>query len=98
MRRVWQYSCILALCLAPGLGLAKKSRPAANAADQAEKNAGFEQLFDAAFTAWDSNHDGKLDLTEINAAIDSPAVTGNQSAIAAVLHRSLVTNENGDPN
>ena len=56
----------------------------------------FQQLLAAASARWDGNHDGKLDLKEINAAIENPLIHGNESAIAAVLRRHLPSNENNE--
>jgi hypothetical protein len=47
------------------------------------------QNIQADFQNWDSNHDGQLDLRELNAAIERPAVTGLDAAIAVAFRRKL---------
>jgi hypothetical protein len=64
-------------------------------ADQAQKNAGFRQLFATLFSQWDSNGDGVLDLKELNAAIEDPNVCGSDAAIAVYLHRHLQVDKEG---
>ena len=62
--------------------------------DQAQKDAGFRALFAGVFAEWDLNHDGKLDLKELNAVIENPQTRGSEAAIAVFLHRHLqVDNE-----
>jgi Calpain family cysteine protease len=41
------------------------------------------------FQNWDSNHDGQLDLRELNAAIEKPTVVGVDAAIAVAFRRRL---------
>lgn len=65
-----------------------KAKPQAN---QAQKDAGFRELFAHAFSEWDRNHDGKLDLKELNAVIENPQIHGSESAIAVYFHRRLQT-------
>jgi len=67
-----------------------KAKPAIN---QELKNEGFTHLFETVFTSWDKNHDGKLDLWELNVVIENPQIHGNESAIAAVLRRRLQPDE-----
>lgn len=64
--------------------------------DQAQKTAGFEQLFTNVFTAWDANHDGKLDVKELNAVIENPQIHGAESAIAVYFHRRLVKSDSDE--
>jgi Calpain family cysteine protease len=64
-------------------------------ADQAQKDAAYRQLFASVFDQWDSNHDGLLDLKELNAAIENPAVRGSDAAIAVFLHRHLQVEKEG---
>ena len=47
------------------------------------------QNIQADFQNWDSNHDGQLDLKELNAAIENPAITGLDAAIAVGFRRKL---------
>ncbi|HEY1662742.1 MAG TPA: C2 family cysteine protease [Verrucomicrobiae bacterium] len=56
---------------------------------QDQENADFRQLFASVFYQWDSNHDGVLDLKELNEAVENPNTRGNDAAIAVVLHRHL---------
>jgi hypothetical protein len=72
-----------------------KPRPQIN---QEQKNAGFRELFANAFSEWDRNHDGKLDLKEVNAVIENPQIHGNESAIAVVVHRHLQTDDDEKTN
>lgn len=93
---------ILILMLAAGLGTGicqarQKSKPKPQV-DQAQKNAGFEQLFATVFAQWDANHDGKLDLKELNAVIDNPQTRGNESAIAVYFHRRLQVDDEDKAN
>jgi hypothetical protein len=67
-----------------------KPRPQPN---QEQKDAGFRALFGRVFSEWDRNHDGKLDLKEINAAIENPQVHGDESAVAVVFRRHLQTDD-----
>lgn len=64
--------------------------------NQEQRNAAFQQLFETVFRRWDSNHDGKLDLGEIDAAISNPQIHGNDSAIAVMLRRRLQSDDNND--
>jgi hypothetical protein len=61
--------------------------------DQAQRDAGFRQLFATVFAEWDRNHDGRLDLKELNAVIEDPKIQLSQSAIAVYFHRRLQTDE-----
>jgi hypothetical protein len=72
-----------------------KSKPQIN---QAQKDAGFQQLFSTVFSEWDVNHDGKLELEEINAAIENPQVQGNEAAIAVVFHGHLLRDDDDETN
>ncbi|HEX4264260.1 MAG TPA: C2 family cysteine protease [Verrucomicrobiae bacterium] len=64
--------------------------------DQAQKDAEFRQLFTNAFAQWDVNHDGKLDLKEINAVIENPQIHGDEAAIAVIFHAHIPVNDEGD--
>jgi hypothetical protein len=68
---------------------------ASDGADRAQKDAAYRQLFASVFDQWDSNHDGVLDLKELNAAIEDPAVHGSDAAIAVFLHRHLQVEKEG---
>jgi len=63
--------------------------------DQSQKNEGFRELFANLFSQWDSNHDGILDLKELNAAIENPAVRASDAAVAVYLHRQLQVDKEG---
>jgi hypothetical protein len=67
-----------------------KPKPQAN---QAQRDAGFRELFATVFSEWDRNHDGTLDLKELNAVIEDPQIRGNDSAIAVYFHRRLQTDD-----
>jgi hypothetical protein len=71
---------------------AGKPKPKAKV-DQAQKDAGFRQTFTQLFNAWDSNHDGKLDLKEMNLVVQSPQIQGAEAAIAVYFHRHLQTDD-----
>jgi hypothetical protein len=80
-------SVILALFLAASLCICR--------GDQAQKNEGFRELFASLFSQWDANHDGILDLKELNAAIENPDVHGSDAAVAVFLHRQLQVDKEG---
>jgi len=81
----------LLLVFNPQIGSAKqKARPQVN---QEQRSAGFRQLFTADFSEWDRNHDGTLDLKELNAAIENPQVRDTDAAVAVYFHRRLQTDE-----
>jgi Calpain family cysteine protease len=63
--------------------------------DQSQKNEGFRDLFATLFSQWDGNHDGVLDLKELNAVIENPNVRGSDAAVAVYLHRQLQVNKEG---
>ena len=67
-----------------------KPRPQIN---QAQKDTDFRQLFASVFSKWDVNHDGQLDLKELNAVIENPQVREGEAAIAVFLHRHLQVDE-----
>ncbi|MDB6065233.1 MAG: hypothetical protein JWR26_1441 [Pedosphaera sp.] len=70
----------------------KKAKPVVN---QEERDAAYRQLFTTLFYKWDHNQDGKVDVREINSVIQDPSIHGNESAIAVVLRRHLLReNEN----
>jgi len=73
-------------------GFAAKPKPKPQI-NQAQKDAGFRQLFTSVFSEWDRNHDGTLDLKELNAVIENPQIHGNDSAIAVYFHRRLQTDD-----
>lgn len=58
--------------------------------NQEARNAAFRQLFASLFDQWDANHNGSLDLTEIDTVINDPSVHGNESAVAVVFRRHLL--------
>jgi len=64
-------------------------------ADQAQKDEGFRELFATLFSQWDANHDGILDLKELNAAIENPNVRESDAAVAVYLHRHLQVEKEG---
>src|ERR1700722_1962502 len=81
------------------VALAFSCASAGNAAPKASKeqrDEPFRQLFEKVFAEWDRNGDGKLDLTEVNAAIMDPKIHGNESTIAVVFHRRLHTGNPDD--
>jgi len=89
---------VLALILGSSLWVgAAKPKPKPQI-DQAQKDAGFRQLFATVFAEWDRNHDGKLDLKELNAVIENPQIRGDESAIAVYFHRRLQTDDEGKTN
>ena len=82
---------LISILLAIGLsGLICQAAPRLNRkSTRSEENATFSQLFTTLFYQWDSNHDGVLDLKELNAAIENPDIRGTEAAVAVVLHRRL---------
>jgi len=64
----------------------RKAKPVVN---QGQKDESFQQLFSTLFTQWDRNNDGKLDLKEINAAVEDPSVRETDAAVAVVLRRHV---------
>jgi hypothetical protein len=54
-------------------------------ADVAEKKT-FTAVVEEHFAAWDRDHDSKLSVAEVNAALLNPRVTGNEAAAVAALH------------
>lgn len=81
-----------------GVCQAKQKSKSKPQIDPAQKNAEFQQLFASLFAQWDSNHDGKLDLEEVNAAIQNPQVRGNEAAVAVVLHPRLKSDDDDETN
>jgi hypothetical protein len=80
----------LALILGASIGIGHAKPKSKPKIDPAQKNAEFEQLFTNVFTAWDANHDSKLDVKELNAIIENPQIHGGDSAIAVYFHRHLI--------
>jgi hypothetical protein len=85
------------LCVALVLATSVPACPAApkpkTPVNQEQKDEGFRRLFETVFSRWDRNHDGKLELKELNVVIEDPQIRGNESAIAAVLRRRLPPDE-----
>src|SRR5580700_10974331 len=73
----------------------KKPKPQV---DQAQKDAGFRDLFSQLFTAWDLNQDGKLDLKEMNLVVQNPQIQGTAAAVAVYFHRRLHTDDDEKTN
>ncbi|MGA3170714.1 MAG: C2 family cysteine protease [Chthoniobacteraceae bacterium] len=67
--------------------------PAGSPADQAPDSAALKDLIDRLYTQWDTNHDGKLDVNELTAAIGDPQVRGLQAAVAVLLYNSIAQAE-----
>ncbi|HEY3761812.1 MAG TPA: C2 family cysteine protease [Verrucomicrobiae bacterium] len=92
------YKTLVLILLATGLSVchaAPKHKPQLN---QDQENASFRQLFSSLFLEWDSNHDGVLDLKELNAVIEDPNVRGSDAAVAVVLHRRLQIDDEAQTN
>jgi len=49
----------------------------------------YKDLIETSFQRWDANKDGKLSPQEINALILDPAITGDEAAAVAAIHRYL---------
>lgn len=91
---VWSVVVVMTVGICEA-GPKAKSKPKP-AIDQEQQNVNFQQAFTAAFYRWDRNHDGKIDLKEVNAVIEDPQIHGDESALAAVLRRRLHTDETDD--
>jgi hypothetical protein len=85
VQRFSLFTVFFALSVLVGVGAPKPSA----AAKLEERDAEYRQLFATFFAECDRNHDGKLDLKELKAAIEDPQVHGTQSAIAVVFRRRL---------
>ena len=79
---------LLAFVLACGwtAGIARADPTPSPSSDQSPSNAAFTELFSHAFSKWDVNHDGRVDLKEITTVIEDPKVHGIESAIAVMFH------------
>ncbi len=86
---------ILLLMAGPYSHAGENDKPPVN---QGAKTEAFHQLFSSLFNQWDINHDGALDLTEIDTAINDPSVQGNESAIAVVFRRHLLRDQRDKTN
>jgi len=85
----------LILGLAVDAHAGKKPKPQV---DQAQKTAGYRDLFSQLFTAWDVNQDGKLDLKEMNLVVQNPQIQGTEAAVAVYFHRRLHTDDDEKTN
>jgi hypothetical protein len=79
---------LIAGLIAMTVGLASEAAPRRAAAAR-RAPIDISQNIQIDFQNWDSNHDGRLDLKELNAAIEKPAVTGLDAAIAVAFRRQL---------
>ncbi len=86
---------LLLLALITGAGVSVcEARPGAQSPiGKAQRNANFCELFTNAFTEWDADHNGKLDYTELSAAIADPKIHTTQSAVAVAFHDKMVIDE-----
>lgn len=81
-----------------GASILCEAKPKKTQSNNPDKTAGFQQLFASLFNEWDSNHDGVLDMKELNAAVENPQVQGNDAAVAVFLHRHLQVDKEGQAN
>jgi hypothetical protein len=54
------------------------------------------KLIETRFPRWDSNHDGSLDVQEVNAQIESVSVRGPEAALMVAIFRQLLGGGKGD--
>jgi hypothetical protein len=86
---------LLALISSAGVWLCEARPDAQPPINKEQRTANFCLLFTNAFTAWDTDHDGKLTYLELSAAIENPKIHNSQSAVAVAFHDKMIA-DNGD--
>ncbi len=82
---------ILALLLATGSQGVAAAKPGET---QQEKEASLIQLVDKRFTHWDHNHNGILELDEVDREVENHSVRGREAAVIVCIHRRLASKDN----
>jgi hypothetical protein len=93
MENVKLHLLIFALAFGVGASRAHADPTPSPSPEQTANNSAFTELFSQAFSKWDVNHDGRVDLKEITAALEDPKVHGIESAIAVMFHGRMQKNE-----
>ena len=76
---------LLALLLAAGPWTASAQKPV----NQPPKQEALEEFIDRHFARWDRNHDGILELDEVDRKVEDHAVRGREAAVIFRIRRHL---------
>ncbi len=85
MRKISPFPIVVALISSVSQGVTAQKR----AETQQEKEAALTQLIEKHFDQWDRNHDGNLELAEVDRQVENHNVQGRQAAVISLLRRRL---------
>ena len=81
---------ILALLLAPGSRIASAQKPV----NTPQEKEALNQFIDEHFARWDRNHDGVLDLDEVDRKVEDHSVRGREAAVIFRIRQHLTAKGN----